>query len=242
MRWWLLVVVCACGRIGFDPISEHGGDAGNSGSGSDGGGSGSGSGSFQYVQGVSTTASTGMTLDVPVIPQMDNSVNVVIIGAGDSDVVSVTDQAGTTYTRVVGPTTTGAVRQWTYVGAVGVTPTLNTVHVVFDQVAMLPGAMIAEYTGVRAEVPTSSSAMGQSSTSSAGTLFVVTAPALIVAGNTNAQPGTAGPGAGYTERVRSGFDDIIMDRVVTTAGTYVATATLTTNHVWTMQAIALSPL
>lgn len=236
MWWWLLVAVCACGRIGFDPLA---GDDAGSGSGTDGGGSGSGP--FQYVQGASATATTGMSLDVPVVPQRNNSVNVVVIGSADSDVTSVTDDAGTTYTRVVGPTVTGAVKQWTYVGAVGEAPNLNVVHVMFDQVAMLPGAMVAEYTGADGNVPGTSSAMGQSSTSAAGTLFVLSAPALIVAANTNAQPGTAGPGAGYTERVRSEFDDIIQDQVVATAGTYVATAPLTTNHVWTMQAIALSP-
>ncbi len=235
-----LLVLGACGRIAFDPIVPPPEDGGVDADG-DGGLS-----PFVYVQGSTSTTPSATEVEASLVGQTAGNLNVLVIGiAGPlTSVTSVTDDAGNTYERAIGPTSSGALAQWIYTARITAAPAMTTVHVTFDGVTTQPGLLFAEYAGVSTTmaVHTTSGLAGSGTLSASGPVTVTIAPALIIGANTNAQGGTAGPGAGYTQRLFSAFEDILEDRVVETPGTYVADAPLTTDHGWVMQAIVLAPI
>src|SRR4029077_9521757 len=99
---------------------------------------------------------------------------------------------------------------------------------------------VLEYSGLDPASPLHAIAAstGSSATSSSGTLTTSVANVLLVAGNIVAT-GTNGPGASFTNRMITNPDgDIAEDRVVTTAGSYSATAALSSSGYWIMQMAA----
>ena len=116
----------------------------------------------------------------------------------------------------------------------------NVVTVRFSTAAVYPDIRVLEYSGLDPVSPlhavTASS--GSSGTSSSGTLTVSVPNVLLVAGNIVAT-GTVGPGTGFTNRMITSPDgDIAEDRVVSTAGSYSATAPLSPSGYWVMQMAA----
>ncbi len=237
-----ILLLGACGRLGFDPsaASDGGVDAVIADGTTD-----AAAHPFVYVQGNARTEPMVTGIEVSLPNQGVGNLNVLVVGIAEplANIASVSDSVGNDYELAIGPTSSGTVSQWMYTARITATTSTNVVRVMFDQAAMQPGIFLAEYAGVSTTmaVHTASGLLGSSSRSESGLLNVTIAPALIVAANTNTSSGTAGPGAGYTQRLTHMFEDILEDRVIDTPGTYIADAALTTVHGWVMQAIVLSP-
>jgi len=171
--------------------------------------------------------------------------NVVIVGWNDSTstVSSVADSSGNVYTLAVGPTVqAGTATQSIYfaknikAAAAGA----NTVTVTFNTAAAFPDIRILEYSGVDQTSPVDGAiaATGNSASSSTAAITTTNAHDLLVAGNT-IQTSTTGPGAGFTTRVLTNPDsDIAEDQIVSTAGSYSATAPVSPAGLWVMQMVA----
>ncbi|MFN0248183.1 MAG: hypothetical protein ACKV2T_14930 [Kofleriaceae bacterium] len=243
MRYSAALVLGACGRLAFDPL-ERAGDGGID-SPVDGVEADAPASTFVYLHGEAATAANGTQLGVMLPAQALGGLRVVAVGIGGPMVslASVTDDAGNVYELAIGPTSSSGLTQWIYTSRVTNVTSPNTVLATFDNTATQPGLLVADYGGVATTmtVHTTSGLSGSGTLSESGPLMIAIAPALIVSANTNSQGGTAGPGAGYTQRLLNMFEDILEDRVVSSPGTYVADAPLTTQHEWVMQAIVLAP-
>jgi IPT/TIG domain/Fibronectin type III domain/Abnormal spindle-like microcephaly-assoc'd, ASPM-SPD-2-Hydin len=164
--------------------------------------------------------------------------NVVVVGWNDttSTVQSVTDSLGNTYSLAIGPTSGTALRQSIYYAA-NVKAGANTVTVTFNQAAAFPDIRVLEYRGVNA-VDVTMGGSGNSATSSSGAATTTIANDLIFGANMVATT-TKAAGSGFTSRVITSPDgDIAEDKVVTTAGSNSATATLSSAGPWVMQMVA----
>src|SRR5206468_7897603 len=117
----------------------------------------------------------------------------------------------------------------------------NVVTVTFNQPAQSPDIRIAEYRGVDGSTPVevTAAAQGSSTSSDSGAVTTLTPNDLLVAGNMTLVGVTTGPGASFTNRVITSPDgDILEDRVVTSTGSYNATAPLGASGPWIMQMVA----
>lgn len=176
--------------------------------------------------------------------QTAGNLNIVVVGWNDtsSTVTSVTDSAGNTYQRAVGPNTDGAgsASQSIYYAANIRGAGANTVTVTFNQAARFPDIRILEYSGIVALSPVdgTTASFGNSAISSTGT-FTTTNPNDLIFGANMVQTYTTGPGTGFTNRVITDPDgDIAEDKIVTSAGGYSATAPMGRAGPWVMQAVA----
>jgi hypothetical protein len=176
-------------------------------------------------------------------PQHAGNLNVVVVGWNDSTatVTSVTDSMNNSYILAVGPTVrTGQLSQAMYFAPNIAAATSNMVTVRFSVAAVYPDIRILEYSGLDPVSPldTVAAATGSSATSSTGTLTTSVPNVLLVAGNI-VTTATSGPGSGFTSRMITNPDgDIVEDRVVTAAGSYSATAPLSSSGYWVMQMVA----
>ncbi|MEJ1962982.1 MAG: fibronectin type III domain-containing protein [Gammaproteobacteria bacterium] len=174
--------------------------------------------------------------------QNGGDLNVVIVGWYDStsNVTSITDTRGNTYALAVGPTR--------YVGAgtlliyyakniVAAAAGANTITITFSSAVAYPDARIAEYSGVDTVGPfdVGSGASGNSGVSNSGAATTTNANDLLVAGNFIGQ-WTASAGTGFTSRIVSDLGQILEDRVVTSTGSYSATANIGSD--WWVMAMA----
>jgi hypothetical protein len=198
-----------------------------------------------FVQGnYAVPQSPQVSVSVPFLgAQTGGNLNVVIVGWNDAtaSITAVTDTKGNAYTLAVGPTVRAgnASQAIYYAKNIGGTAT-NTVTVRFTVAAVYADIRVLEYSGLDPVVPLHASvgASGASATSSSGALTTSVANVLLVAGNVVATT-TSGPGAGFTSRMITNPDgDIAQDRIVSTAGTYSATAPLTSSGYWVMQLVA----
>ena len=115
----------------------------------------------------------------------------------------------------------------------------NTVTVTFSQAAAYPDIRILEYRGVTA-LDVTAGASGNSATASSGAATTTSANELIFGANTVAT-GNAAAGSGFTSRIITSPDgDLAEDKIVTTAGSNSATATLTSSGPWVMQMATFS--
>jgi hypothetical protein len=177
--------------------------------------------------------------------QTAGNLNLVAVGWNDTQaaVASVSDTAGNVYARAVGPTLGSGLTQSLYYAKniVASAAGANRVTVVFSPAARYPDVRILEYSGIDSTTPvdTSAAAVGTSAISSGGSVVTTNATDVLVGANVVAKS-TTGPGSGFTSRVITKPDgDIVEDRVVTTAGTYSATAPLKSSGAWVMQLLAL---
>ena len=201
----------------------------------------------QYVQGNYATPQTPQsTVSVTFNgAQTSGNLNVVAIGWDDSSsaVASVADQRGNTYLLGVGPTVIPNVKtQAIYYAAniAGSAAGTNRVTVTFSGSAKYPDVRLAEYSGIDTANPVDSGAegSGNSGLSSSGPMTTHSANTLLVSANTVLTTTTAA-GSGWTRRyITSPNADILQDRVVTSAGSYTATAPLSPASSWIMQALA----
>jgi hypothetical protein len=164
--------------------------------------------------------------------------NVVVVGWNDTTatVQSVKDSAGNTYSLAIGPTSGTALRQSIYYAA-NITGGSNTVTVMFSQAAVYPDVRILEYKGVTT-LDVTAGASGSSTSASSGAATTTGANELIFGANMVSTT-TKAAGSGFTSRVITTPDgDIAEDKIVTTAGSNSATATLTSSGPWIMQMVA----
>jgi len=169
--------------------------------------------------------------------QTAGDLNVVVVGWNDTSttVQSVKDSAGNTYSLAIGPTSGTALRQSIYYAA-NIVGGNNTVTVTFSKSASYPDIRILEYRGVSA-LDVTAGAIGTSATASSGSATTSNANELIFGANTVAT-GNSGPGTGFTARIITSPDaDIAEDEVVSTAGSFSATAPLTAPGAWVMQMV-----
>jgi len=180
------------------------------------------------------------TATVPVTfpgPQTAGDLNIVVVGWNDttSSVTSVKDSAGNTYNLGIGPTSTTGLQQSIYYAA-NIGGGSNTVTVTFNQAAAYPDVRILEYRGVTT-LDASAGASGNSAITNSGSATTTSANELIFGANTIATV-TAGAGSGFTSRIITSPDgDIAEDKLVTTAGSNSATATLNSAGPWVMQMV-----
>ena len=177
--------------------------------------------------------------------QSAGNLNVVIVGWNDStaSVISVNDSKGNPYNLAIGPTVrAGQASQSIYFAPniAAASANSNIVTVRFSAAAVYPDVRVLEYSGLDPVSPlhavTASSGSGTSSSS--GALNVSIPNVLLVAGNIVATT-TSGPGASFTNRMITNPDgDIAEDRVVSAAGSYSATAAMSSSGYWIMQMAA----
>jgi fibronectin type 3 domain-containing protein len=199
-----------------------------------------------YVQGnYATPQSPSATVSVTfTAAQVAGDLNVVVVGWNDSSatVSKVTDKSGNQYERAVGPTVqSGYGSQSIYYARsiVAAAAGSNSVTVTFSAAAVYPDIRILEYRGADLSNPVdvTAASSGNSAASSSGSLTTTSATDLLFAANL-VRSTTTGPGAGFTDRLLTQPDgDIAEDRMVTSTGSYGATAPLSSAP-WIMQLVA----
>ena len=175
-------------------------------------------------------------------PQTGGDLNVIVVGWNDTTatVTSVTDSVGNTYALAVGPTVQLGVTSQSIYYAYNIVPAAagaNTVTVRFNVAATFPDIRILEYSGLDTNNPldVTAGAQGNSSFTNSGSATTTSATELIVGANMT-QTQTTSPGAGFTSRMITAPDgDMVEDMVVTSAGTYSATASILPAGQWVMQ-------
>jgi Protein of unknown function (DUF4038)/IPT/TIG domain/Putative collagen-binding domain of a collagenase len=177
--------------------------------------------------------------------QTAGNLNVVIVGWNDavSRVVSVTDSRTNVYTSAVGPTVQAGIQSQVIYFAANIAPSAgstNTVTVTFDRAVAYPDVRIAEYSGIATVNPVDAAAgaSGTGGASNSGTIVTTNVNDLLIGAN-YVQATTAQGGAGFTQRLITSPDgNILEDRIVTTTGSYSATASLNGTMGWVMQIVA----
>jgi hypothetical protein len=187
-----------------------------------------------------------VTVSVPyTAAQTAGNLNVVVVGWNDviATVQSVVDSRGNVYQLAVGPTVrAGSATQSIYYAPniAGAAAGANTVTVTFSPAALFADVRIAEYSGIATTNPVDGAvgAQGSSTTASSGALTTTNANDLLVAANTVATRANA-PGAGFTARIITVPDgDLLEDQIVTAAGSYTWTSSVTPTGWWVMQMVA----
>jgi hypothetical protein len=200
-----------------------------------------------FVQVASATPQSPMTTVTATFAaaQTAGNLNVIAVGWNDTtaSVTSVTDAAGNTYARAIGPTTSpGPLSQSIYyaknikAAAAGT----NVVTVTFSPAAAWVDLRILEYSGMDSNNPLDGSvgASGTSGTADSGALTTTNANDLLFGANMTTIT-TLGPGTGFVSRIITVPDsDLAEDRMVSTTGTYHATASVSTGGAWVMQLVA----
>jgi hypothetical protein len=176
--------------------------------------------------------------------QSAGDLNVVVVGWNDSTrkVSSVVDSQGNSYVVAVGPTVqTGDATEVIYYAQniVAAAANSNTVTVTFNGGAVSPDIRIAEYSGIATgnALDVTAAVQGTSGTSNSGSATTTNSNDLLLGANL-VQQTTNGAGAGYTVRVITSPDsDILEDSIVSSTGSYSATASLS-GGAWIMQMAA----
>ena len=197
---------------------------------------------ISFVQVASATPQTNSAAVSVRYPaaQTSGDLNVVVVGWNDTTatVRSVKDSAGNNYRLAIGPTSGKALRQSIYYAA-NIASGSNTVTVTFSQAASYPDVRILEYRGVTA-LGVTAGASGSSASASSGSATTRSANELVFGANMVATR-TTGAGSGFTSRAITSPDgDIAEDKIMTTAGSNNATATLTSAGPWVMQMTTFS--
>ena len=205
------------------------------------------SGTINYIQGnyatpqsAPTSVSVGFTA-----AQAAGDLNVVVVGWNDATatVTGVTDSRGNTYALAVGPTVLSGIASQSIYYAKNIQAAAagaNTVTVAFSRAATFPDIRIAEYSGADANNPVdvTAAATGSSTTSNSGSATTTNATDLLFGANL-VQTNTTGPGSSFTQRLLTKPDgDIAEDRMVTSTGSYTATASVKPSGQWIMQMVA----
>jgi hypothetical protein len=170
---------------------------------------------------------------------------VVVVAWSDSTslVNSVTDSKGNNYIRAVGPTALVGLESQSIYYAANIAPATantNTVTVKFNAAVPFADIRILEYSGLDTMNPldVTAAGFGSNTTSNSGTATTITANDLIFGAN-YVTSSTSSAGTGFTSRVITTPDgDIAEDKIVTTTGSYNATANLQSSGSWIMQMVA----
>ncbi len=185
-----------------------------------------------YIQGnsaVTTSAVSSVTVTFN-SAQQSGDLNIVVVDWQPGiSVPSIADQTGNTYHLAIGPTAdgTGVGLQSIYYAAniAAASAGTNTVTVTFSGSSATGGTIRAvEYSGIIAASPLdvagAAVCSGTTNLCSSGSITTTNAADLIIGVN---EGYATGPGPGYTERLDSVTDNLIIeDQVVYTTGTYSA--------------------
>jgi hypothetical protein len=153
-------------------------------------------------------------------------------------VTNVSDSASNTY-QIAVPTFRGNGMSQAIYFAPNIKSGSNTVTVKFNQSAVFVDLRITEYSGLSQSnaFDTGASGTGNGTTASSGPLTIANTNELLFAAGMTATTFGA-PGLGFTQRVITSPDgDIVEDQVAGTAGSYNATASLSSDA-WLMQLAA----
>ncbi len=202
---------------------------------------------ISYVQGNYATPQSPQT-SVAVkftAAQHQGDLNVVVAAWGDSSATlkSVTDSSGNVYAAAIGPTVLSGVASQSIYYAPNIASAAanaNTVTVAFNGSATYPDIRILEYSDIAGTSPLDvvSGATGSAGTASSGAVTTTNANDLLVGADVTLEY-TLGAGAGFTSRMITVPDgDIAEDRVVTSIGSYAATATVSPAGPTIMQMVA----
>ncbi len=197
-------------------------------------------GTIAYVQGKSATQTSSASVAVTyAAAQTAGNLNVVAVMWGEttSAVSSVTDSKGNTYALAVGPTKGTGLSSAIYY-AKNIAGGSNTVTVSFNRTAGYPNVNVLEYSGLDTASPldVSAAAVGSGTSGNSGSNTTTSANELII-GLGNPSTVFTGPGTGFTNRMINAFGGISEDRIVSSTGSYNATAVLTSGA-WVMQMVA----
>ena len=198
------------------------------------------SGTIAFVQvasGPPTIQASNISVAVAYVhTQIAGNLNIVAVGWGDniSSISSVKDSKGNTYVLAVGPTPNTGLQQSIYY-AKNIVGGSNTVTVKFNQAAAYPDVRILEYSGLDPTSPlnVTAAAKGNGTSASSGSATTTSANELIFGAGNTAHHFTAA-GSGFTSRVINIYGNIAEDEVVSSSGSYAATATNYTG-LWVMQ-------
>src|ERR1022692_4011045 len=192
-----------------------------------------------FVQVAAATPQSPQSTVTVVYPaaQTAGDLNVVVVGWVDStsNVTSVSDSSGNAYALAIGPTIGTGLSQSIYYSK-NIVSGSNTVTVTFNQAAAAPDIRILEYAGLDTVSPldVTAAAAGNSNSASSGSA-TTTATSELILGADNIATTTTGLGSGFTSRIITSPDsDLVEDKVVSTTGSYSATANLS-NGSWVMQ-------
>ena len=202
--------------------------------------------SISFVQASSATpqgtlTSVGVTYT---LAQTAGNLNVVVVGWNDSTatISGISDSSGNNYAVAAAPVVqSGTASQAIYYAKniSGAAAGANVVTVTFATAARHPDIRIAEYSGLDTVSPldTSAGAQGNTAASDSGPAITTNANDLLIGANT-VQFTTTAAGTGFTSRGITGDGDILEDEVVSSTGSYNATAALDRIQLWIMQIAA----
>ncbi|WP_353063325.1 IPT/TIG domain-containing protein [Tunturibacter psychrotolerans] len=194
----------------------------------------------QVASATPQAASATVSVSYPAA-QTAGDLNVVAVGWNDttSTVQSVKDSAGNTYSLAIGPTVGTGLQESIYYAANIAGGSGNAVTVTFSQAAAFPDVRILEYRGVTT-LDVTAGTSGSSAAASSGAATTTSANELIF-GADYVSTTTTAAGSGFTSRIITTPDgDIAEDKIVTTAGSNSATATLSGSGPWVMQMVTFS--
>jgi hypothetical protein len=200
---------------------------------------------LSFVQVTSATPQTNQSTISVAYPgaQTSGNTNVVAIGWNSSNgtVSSITDTRGNSY-QVAAPLTRGANLSQViyYAKNIAAAPGGgNTITINFSGAVPFADVRALEYSGIAATNPVdvSASASGSTNPANSGAVTTGTANELIFGAGMTTGAFTAA-GTGFTSRIITKPDaDIAEDRIVSTVGSYGATATLGGSTSWVMQMV-----
>jgi hypothetical protein len=199
----------------------------------------SGGGPITFVQ-VNAATPSAPSASVAVtypVAQIAGNLNIVAVGWNDttSTVNTISDSRGNIYTLALGPTTGTGLRQSIYY-AKNIAGGSNTVTVTFNQAAAFVDVRALEYSGLDTANPldVATGAAGTGALANSGGVSTTSASELIFgAGMTTSH--FTGAGSGFVTRIITDPDaDIAEDQVVSSTGSYSATAPSTSSN-WVMQ-------
>jgi len=198
------------------------------------------SGGISFVQVAAATPRTPMSSVSVTYPsaQTAGNLNVVVVGWNDttSSVQSVTDSHGNTYALAT-PMIRGTNLSEAIYYLKNIASGTNTVTATFNQAAAFVDMRVLEYSGLDQTSPLDvvSSSSGSSAVANSGSATTTASNELIFGADT-VFTGNAAPGPNFTVRIITSPDsNLAEDRIVATAGSYNARATLTSSGPWVMQ-------
>jgi hypothetical protein len=176
-------------------------------------------------------------------PQTAGDTNIVVVGWSDATntVTAVRDMAGNAYSILTPKISVGSTSQVIYIANSIFGAASNSVNVAFSGTSQYIDARIAEYSGIASTSPIDATSQGSGNSANAITPAVTTQNAndILIAAATVATSVT-GSGSGFTTRIIPNPDgDILEDKLVSTTGSYTASAPLSSSGNWVMQMAAL---
>ncbi len=197
---------------------------------------------FVQVNSATPQTTNQTTVALPYLSaQTGSNTNIVVVGFNNttSNIVSVTDTKGNTY-QLAAPLVRGAGISQAIYYAKNIAPAAagtNTVTVTFDGQTAFPDIRVTEYSGLDPAAPFDVAASQTGSTATATSPNVTTSfPQELIFGAGTTQGAFTGGAAGFTTRIITPIDaDIVVDRNVTTGGSYNAGAVQPAGANWVMQ-------